>query len=74
MEEFADSGRLNSPWGPAIAPQNFGAFGGALLVGNFGDGTIAGFDLTTGAFRDYLRNDSGKPISIDKLWGLAFGN
>ncbi len=74
VQEFADSGRPNSPWGLAIAPQNFGALGGALLVGNFGDGTIAAFDLTTGAFRDYLRDTSGKPLSIDKLWGLAFGN
>ena len=39
-----DAGRLNSPWGLAIAPENFGPFGGALLVANFGDGTIAAFD------------------------------
>ena len=74
VQEFGDSGRLNSPWGLAIAPRNFGAFGGALLVGNFGDGMIAAFDPTTGAFQDYLRADSGQPISIDGLWGLAFGN
>jgi len=74
VQEFLDAGRLSSPWGLAIAPQNFGALGGSLLVGNFGDGTIAAFDLTTGAFRDYLRNDSGEPIVIDKLWGLTFGN
>lgn len=74
VQEFADSGRLNSPWGVAIAPKNFGALGGALMVGNFGDGTIAAFDLTTGAFRDYLRDGSDKPISIDGLWGLVFGN
>src|SRR5262245_32176636 len=74
VQELADKGRLNSPWGLAIAPDNFGALSGALLVGNFGDGTIAGFDLTTGAFRDYLRDQAGNPIAIDKLWGLAFGN
>jgi len=74
VQEFADSGRLNSPWGLAIAPRDFGPFGGELLVANFGDGTIAAFDATTGAFRDYLRDDSGKPIVIDKVWGLAFGN
>ena len=78
LQEFADAGRLNAPWGLAIAPPAFGAFGGALLVGNFGDGdeggTIAAFELSTGAFLDYLRDDSGKPISIDGLWGLAFGN
>jgi uncharacterized protein (TIGR03118 family) len=74
VQEFAPSNYLNSPWGFAIAPRNFGTFGGTLLVGNFGDGTIAAFDLTTGAVRDYLREASGLPITIDGLWGLAFGN
>lgn len=74
VQEFADAGRLNSPWGLAIAPKNFGPFGGALLVGNFGDGTIAAFDVTTGVFRDYLRDAAGQPISLDGLWGLVFGN
>jgi uncharacterized protein (TIGR03118 family) len=74
VQEFADADRLNSPWGLAIAPRNFGPLGGTLLVGNFGDGTIAAFDLQTGAFRDYLREADGKPLAIDKLWGLAFGN
>ena len=36
----ADHGQLNSPWGIAQAPSDFGRFGGCLLVGNFGDGTI----------------------------------
>jgi hypothetical protein len=67
-----DSSRLNSPWGRAIAPPHFGPFGGALLVGNFGDGTIAVFDLTTGKFRDYLRDVSGQPIVLDGLWGFGF--
>ncbi|HKQ80898.1 MAG TPA: hypothetical protein VJS42_01765, partial [Steroidobacteraceae bacterium] len=31
-------------------------------------------DPITGTFQDYLRNESGEPISIDGLWGLAFGN
>jgi uncharacterized protein (TIGR03118 family) len=74
VQEFTDASRLNSPWGLAIAPKDFGPFGGALLVGNFGDGTIAAFDVTTGKFLDYLRGGSGTPIVIDKLWGLAFGN
>ena len=74
IKEMADAGRLNSPWGLAIAPENFGPFGRALLVANFGDGTIAAFDTTTGTFRDYLRDAAGQPIVIDKIWGLAFGN
>jgi uncharacterized protein (TIGR03118 family) len=74
VREMADAGRLNSPWGLAIAPDNFGPFGRALLVANFGDGTVAAFDPATGAFRDYLRGTDGRPIVIDKIWGLAFGN
>jgi uncharacterized protein (TIGR03118 family) len=45
-----------------------------LLIGNFGDGTIAAYDLATGEFRDRLRQDNGKPLTIDGLWGLSFGN
>lgn len=74
VQVFADAERLNSPWGLAIAPGDFGVMAGALLVGNFGDGTIAAFDPKTGAFKDYLKDTSGKPLSIDGLWGLAFGN
>ncbi len=74
VQEFADATRLNSPWGLAIAPPGFGPFGGALLVANFGDGTVAAFDRRTGAFKDHLRDAAGKPIVIDKIWGLAFGN
>ena len=37
-------GVLNAPWGLALAPASFGEFAGALLVGNFGDGTINAFD------------------------------
>src|SRR5262245_15484931 len=74
LRAFADGGHLNSPWGLAIAPQGFGPLSGTLLVANFGDGTVAAFDLATGGFRDVLRNASGKPLSIDGIWGLAFGN
>src|SRR5262249_31509927 len=36
QQRIVSNGALNSPWGVAIAPANWGAFGGALLVGNFG--------------------------------------
>jgi uncharacterized protein (TIGR03118 family) len=41
---IATRGQLNSPWGVARAPAGFGAFGGDLLVGNFGDGQISAFE------------------------------
>jgi uncharacterized protein (TIGR03118 family) len=72
----ASHGLLNSPWGLALAPADFGRFGGCLLVGNFGDGKI----------NAYCRNNAGEwhhagrlrhgphAIVIDGLWGIGFGN
>lgn len=74
LGELADQGRLNSPWGVSVAPEGFGDFGGDLLVANFGDGTIAAFNVKTGIFHDYLRNRAGEPMMLDGIWGLAFGN
>lgn len=74
MAIWRDRGLLNAPWGLAFAPEDFGAYGGMLLVGNFGDGTIIAFDPTTRTAVDYLRDPAGKPIVIDGLWGLQFGN
>lgn len=74
LSQFAANGTLNSPWGMAVAPANFGAFSHALLVGNFGDGRINAFDLSTGNFLGQFRKPSGQPLSIDGLWGLHFGN
>ncbi len=74
LHELKDEGWLNSPWGITQAPEGFGAMSGKLLVANFGDGTIAAFDPESGAPLDYLRDHEGKTISIDGIWGLAFGN
>jgi uncharacterized protein (TIGR03118 family) len=67
-------GVLNSPWGLAIAPAGFHQFGGDLLVGNFGDGTINAFDPNTGAFLGTLKGLDGNPIMIDGLWDIFFGS
>jgi uncharacterized protein (TIGR03118 family) len=67
-------GSLNSPWGLALAPANFGQFSNDLLVGNFGDGHINVFDPNTGAALGSLQNSGGVPIQIDGLWSLQFGN
>ncbi len=72
VERFAAHGTLNSPWGLAVAPQGFGTFSGALLVGNFGDGRINGFDTETGAFLGQLTDFAGRPLSIDGLWSIKF--
>jgi len=67
-------GALNSPWGMALAPSTFGPFGGALLVGNFGDGKINAYDLATGDMLGTLNDVSGNPIAYPGLWSLNFGS
>lgn len=73
VRRFASRGTLNAPWGLALAPHNFGKFGGALLVGNFGDGTINAYHPGTGAFLGQLADPQGNAIQIAGLWGLAVG-
>jgi uncharacterized protein (TIGR03118 family) len=74
IKRLASHGPLNSPWGLALAPANFGPFSNALLVGNFGNGHINAFNPQTNAFLGQLRDGGGRPIVIDGLWGLSFGN
>ena len=74
LTRLISRGPLDSPWGLAIAPANFGELSGDLLVGNFGDGFINAFDANTGASRGTLDDASGNPIQIDGLWALMFGN
>jgi uncharacterized protein (TIGR03118 family) len=65
---------LNAPWGVALAPSDFGAFSHNLLVGQFGSGEIAAYDVVTGAFLARLRNPHEEILTIDGLWALSFGN
>jgi uncharacterized protein (TIGR03118 family) len=78
LGRVASHGDLNAPWGLAWAPEKgFGAFGGDLLVGNFGDGRIHAYAPTaSGSFEPAgaLRTSSGRIIVIDGLWALQFGN
>ena len=74
LRRFATRGALNSPWGIALRPGDFGHFSNALLVGNFGDGRINAYDPFDGRFLGALSERHGRPIAIDGLWALAFGN
>ena len=65
---------LDSPWGLALAPANFGAFSNDLLVGNFRDGHINVFSPRSGEFLGQLESSPRMPIVIDHLWALEFGN
>jgi uncharacterized protein (TIGR03118 family) len=71
---------LNSPWGVALAPLDFGAFSHDLLVAQFaGAGTtqssgyIVAYDLATGRMKGLLEDATGKPISINGIWAISFG-
>jgi uncharacterized protein (TIGR03118 family) len=74
LHRIASHGVLNAPWGMTLAPAGFGAFSGALLVGNFGDGTINAFNAVHGGYIGTLRGANHKAIAIDGLWGIAFGD
>jgi len=76
MGRVASRKHLNAPWGLAMAPEDFGRFSGALLVGNFGDGQIHAFRATGGSWKSagVLWNRHGKVLAIDGLWAIAFGN
>lgn len=72
VKRLVSNGVLNSPWGLALAPANFGRFSGALLVGNFGDGLIHAFNIQTGAHLGNLEDKHGNDIIIDGLWSIKF--
>jgi uncharacterized protein (TIGR03118 family) len=81
---FSPSGRLqrrlehgdwlNAPWGLVLAPSDFGAFSHDLLVGQFGSGEIAAYDVTTGRFLGKMRDTMDDVLVIDGLWAISFGN
>ncbi|HKD97152.1 MAG TPA: TIGR03118 family protein, partial [Micromonosporaceae bacterium] len=71
VHRVSTHGRLNAPWGLAIAPDGFGQLGGDLLVGNFGDGRINVFH--DGEYTGQLRGTDNGPITIDGLWALLPG-
>jgi uncharacterized protein (TIGR03118 family) len=75
VKRLATGGPLNAPWGMVWAPRDFGSQvkEDDLLVGNFGDGRINIFG-PNGHFKGQLQGTNNKPLSINGLWGLAFGN
>jgi len=72
LQRFVSGGKLDSPWAVTLAPTTFGAFGGDILVGNFGDGRINAYDPSTGEHVGQLSSPVGGPITIAGLWGLRF--
>jgi uncharacterized protein (TIGR03118 family) len=71
LQHISDS-HLDSPWGITMAPLAFGQFGGALLIGNEGNGMINAFDPITGMFLGTLSDANGHPIVNEGLWAIGF--
>jgi len=66
--------RLNQAWGIAAAPGNFGPLSNTLLVSNNSvGGTINAFNPVTGKFVGTVKDENGKAIVLNNLWGIAFG-
>ena len=77
LARVASGGVLNAPWGTALADPNFGAYGGDLLIGNFGDGRINAFHENadgTWTPSGTLRGLNGQPLFIGGLWAIQFGS
>src|SRR5882724_7030343 len=74
VKHFAVHGPLHSPWGIALAPADFGPMSNAILISNnISRGRINAFNPATGQFLGPLRNAKGKPIEVDNIWALQFG-
>lgn len=75
VQQFAVQGPLHSPWGIAKAPADFGPMSNAILISNnTSRGRVNAFDASSGTFLGPLRDQKGKAIEIDNVWGIAFGH
>jgi uncharacterized protein (TIGR03118 family) len=70
---FATGGNLNAPWGMVLTPANFGPLSNDFWIGNFGDGMINAFDSMRNPVGQPT-DKMGKPLNVDGLWALVFGN
>jgi uncharacterized protein (TIGR03118 family) len=79
-KRLISNGHLNSPWGLALAPANFGTYSNDLLVGNFGNSEVNAYDPNNGTYLGSLLGPDGQPLllsdarEVKGLWGLLFGN
>lgn len=74
LKRVATGNKLNAPWAMAMTPANFGIYSNVLLIGNVGNGKINVFTSSIHLFLGQLRDANHNVISINGLWGLAFGN
>jgi uncharacterized protein (TIGR03118 family) len=72
VKTFATGGQLNAPWAVVATPASFGTFSNAILVGNFGDGTISAFD-STGKSLGQVTDSANNVVTNPGLWDMVFG-
>ena len=65
---------MNAPWAMVKAPGNFGKLSERLLVGQFGSGQIAAYNAQSGKFQGLMKAAKGRPVTIEGLWDMKFGN
>ncbi len=74
VKTLIQGNKLNQAWGIAAAPGSFGPLSNTLLISNNSvAGTINGFDPITGNFVGTIKDENGKAIVLNNLWGIAFG-
>ena len=71
LQRLVSRGRLDSPWAVTLAPSTFGALGGDILVGNFGNGRIDAYDPASGEFQGKLSGAWRRPDRDRRAVGTA---
>jgi uncharacterized protein (TIGR03118 family) len=76
LARVASSSDVDEPWGLAVAPEGFGHFAGDLLVASFASGHIDAFRRSGTSWKHdgTLTGTNGKPLVLNGVWGIAFGN
>ncbi len=74
IKRLVSGGMLELALGPRAAPHDFGPLSNALLVGNFGDGSIHAYNPEDGTLMGAVTDANGAPLLIPGLWALEFGN
>lgn len=68
----APGGPLEAPWPIVLAPDDFGQFSNAILIGNEDDGHINAYDRETREFLGQLTDPQGNLLINTGLWGMVF--
>ena len=74
LRRLVSQGRLDAPWGLAVAPGTSGRSAGTCWSATSATGRSTPSTRGRGAFQGTLMNKDGNPIKVNGLWALRFGN